>query len=218
MELERDKKKILLIGDSIRMGYDKYVRMAFEEIAKVYYPDENCRFAAYVLRYLHIWKDNLQCGDDVDCVHWNAGLWDTLSMPDGELHTPVDIYKYYIDRVCKRIKAVFPKAKVIFATSTPVREELFLGECKRYNKDIELYNSVASEIAKSYGFFINDLYEVTKNVPVSYYSDMTHFYTKEGTQLISDKVIRCIEEHLDIRGKMLDYYALFSDTTEAVGM
>lgn len=32
-------KKILLIGDSIRMGYDKYVKLAFEGEAEVYYPD-----------------------------------------------------------------------------------------------------------------------------------------------------------------------------------
>ena len=31
-------KKIVLIGDSIRMGYDKYVKMALEGVAEVYYP------------------------------------------------------------------------------------------------------------------------------------------------------------------------------------
>ncbi len=38
-------KKVLLIGDSIRMGYDKYVKDALNEVAEVYYPTENCRFS-----------------------------------------------------------------------------------------------------------------------------------------------------------------------------
>ena len=43
-------KKIILIGDSIRIGYDKYVKDALKDKAEVFYPSENCRFAQYVLR------------------------------------------------------------------------------------------------------------------------------------------------------------------------
>ena len=200
------------------MGYDRYVKLAFEDVANVYYPGDNCRFAAYILRHLHDWKKYMECGDDVDCVHWNAGLWDSITMPDGELHTPIEIYKYYIERVCNRIKYLFPNAKVIFATSTPVVEERFLGECKRYNKDIELYNEAAIEIVKAHGFTVNDLYALTKDVPLEFYSDMTHFYTKEGTELLTDKVIETIEDVLDIKAKELDYDELFSEKSEVIGM
>ena len=50
-------KNILLIGDSIRIGYDKSVRDTLKDIANVYFPDENCRFASYVLRYIHEYKN-----------------------------------------------------------------------------------------------------------------------------------------------------------------
>ena len=73
-------KKVVLIGDSIRMGYDKYVKEALKNSAEVYYPGENCRFAEYVLRYAHEWKKAGAWGDDVDLVHWNAGLWDVLEL------------------------------------------------------------------------------------------------------------------------------------------
>ena len=211
-------KKIVLIGDSIRCGYDKYVKLAFEDVANVYYPNENCRFAAYIVRHLHDWKKDMECGDDVDCVHWNAGLWDSIFLPDGEHLTPIEIYKYYIERVCNRIKTLFPAAKVIFATSTPVVEERFIGVCKRYNKDIELYNAAAVEIAKKHGFIVNDLYEITKDVPVEYYSDMTHLYTKDGTALLTDKVIETIEKILEIKGKELDYDEFFSEKKDVIGM
>ena len=66
-------KRVLLIGDSIRMGYDQYVKLALEGSAEVWYPEENCRFTQYVLRYLHEWVE--KSGGEVDCLHWNAGLW-----------------------------------------------------------------------------------------------------------------------------------------------
>lgn len=46
-------KNLLLIGDSIRMGYDKAVKKTLEGKANVIFPEENCRFASYVLRYFH---------------------------------------------------------------------------------------------------------------------------------------------------------------------
>ena len=210
-------KKIVLFGDSIRMGYDGYTKMAFEDVAEVYYPKDNCRFAAYTLRYLLDWKDQLKCGDDVDCVHWNVGLWDcAIMMIDGDYLTPIEMYKYYLERCCNAIKKLFPCAKVIFATSTPVQEELFKRN-KRFNKDVEEYNNAAIEIAKKHGFEINDLYALTKDVPTSYHSDQTHYYTKEGTRLITNKVVACIEKCLNIKAKELDYDKLFADTSDVVG-
>ena len=210
-------KKILLIGDSIRLGYDKYVKMAFEDVAEVYYPEENSRFVMYVYRRLHEWKGELKCGNDIDVVHWNAGLWDDLILPDGKHLTPIEIYREYIDRTCNMIKILFPNAKMIFATSTPVQEELFLY-CKRYNKDTEEYNKVAVEVVKSYGAEINDLYSLAKAAPVEYHSDLTHYYTKEGTKLLTDQVVKCLEETLGIQAKELDYDALFADTENILGI
>ena len=210
-------KKILLIGDSIRLGYDKYVKMAFAGAAEVYYPEENSRFAAYVLRNLPDWKAQLKCGDDVDLVHWNAGLWDVLTLLDGERLTPIAVYEFYLERICKLIQHLLPKAQMIFATSTPFREELFSGY-KRYNKDIVAYNDAAAAIVKRYGGEINDLYALAEGAPGEWHSDMPHYYTKEGTRMLTDQVIRSIETALDIQSKPLDYDALFAATKDALGI
>ena len=157
-------KKILLIGDSIRQGYDKFVKLAYEGKAEVYYPEENCRFAEYVLRNLHEWAIQSGCGYDVDCIHWNAGLWDVIILFNDGTLTPIEVYKSYIERICKRINLIFPNAKVIFATSTPVIEEKYGENFKRFNKDIEAYNEVAVEVARTNGFAINDLYALSVRV------------------------------------------------------
>ena len=100
-------EKILLIGDSIRQGYDKYVKYALRDQYEVYYPRDNCRFAQYVLRHIIDWKRDLALGDDVDVVHWNAGLWDTLVLYEDGCLTPPEIYEYFIDKVCKELRCCF---------------------------------------------------------------------------------------------------------------
>lgn len=204
-------KKILLIGDSIRLGYDVFVKDAFEHSAKVYYPDENCRFAKFVFRHLHDWKRELGLGDDMDLIHWNAGLWDNLRLLDGELFTDIDQYKADVERICKTIELLFPKAKMIFATSTPVQEELF-GDCKRYNHEIRQYNEAAIEIVKKHGGEINDLYSHMDAAPVEYHSDLTHYYSRSGTAHITSKVVEYISKSLSIAYKTPDYDAWFKET------
>ena len=117
-------KKIVLIGDSIRMGYDKYIKDALSDTAEVFYPSENCRFAEYVLRYIHEWKTEGNWGDDVDLVHWNAGLWDVLELFGDEPLTSLSYYREAIIRIDKRLRMLFPKAKFVFATSTNVSEKM----------------------------------------------------------------------------------------------
>ena len=148
-------KNLLLIGDSIRVGYDKSVKKSLEGKANVIFPEENCRFAAYVLRNFHEYFGELK-GSEIDVIHWNAGLWDCLRLFEEEPQTPIEIYAYYIERICARIKKLCPNAKVIFATSTRVLSEKMVKNFKRYNEDIEKYNDVAASIVKKYGFEVND--------------------------------------------------------------
>lgn len=205
------KKKILLIGDSIREGYDSFVKEAFSDVADVFYPSENCRFAQYIVKTLADWKEGLNLDDDIDLIHWNAGLWDSLVLHDGKHLTDIKTYAEHIDRVCNMFKLLFPKAKIIFATSTPIIERLFADlQVKRYNSDIINYNKVAIEIVKKHGCEINDLFQLLKDAPESYHSDRTHYYTKIAVEAISKQVIVSIENALDIKAKDVNYTLLFN--------
>lgn len=191
-------KKIVLIGDSIRMGYDKYIKDALSGVAEVFYPPENCRFAEYVLRYAHEWKANGKWGDDVDLVHWNAGLWDALELFGDEPLTSLSYYGEAIARIDKRLRMLFPKAKFVFATSTNVSEKMSNPEFTRHNVTIEKYNAEALRALEKTDTIINDLYPITASVPDSYRSDWVHFYTPEGTELIGGKVLSLLCELLAI--------------------
>ena len=209
-------KKVLLIGDSIRQGYDKYVKMAFEGSAEVVYPPENCRFTTFITRHLVNWRSDLGLDENLDLIHWNVGLWDCLILEDGEHLVPIEIFEYYFERIAKQIRKYFPRARVIFATSTPVQEHLFHGPFRK-NADVRRYNERAVEIAKRYGAEVNDLYSLVEGCPASYYSDMTHLYTKEGTRLLTEQVADVIAKALGITRNPLDYDALFADATNIVG-
>ena len=40
-------KKVLLLGDSIRMGYQTYVKELLDGVCDVYFSEDNGRFASY---------------------------------------------------------------------------------------------------------------------------------------------------------------------------
>ena len=92
-------KDLLLIGDSIRMGYDKSVKKTLAGSTNVIFPTDNCRFGSYLLRHFHEYLEDVK-SEDIDVIHWNAGHWDTLRLFDEEPHTPIDVYAYYIERIC----------------------------------------------------------------------------------------------------------------------
>ena len=192
-------KKILLIGDSIRLGYDKYVKDALDGVAEVYYPNDSARFSQYTLRYLTDWKTENGWEADIDLVHWNTGLWDVLEMfGESPISNPVQ-YGETIGKIQRQIKILFPNAVQVFATNTSVIEEKYGPTRKRRNSVIEQYNKIAIEALSGTGCHINDLYTLTKFAPVEIRNgDPTHFYTSEGTKLIGNRVLSYICRELGI--------------------
>ena len=90
-------KKILLLGDSIRMGYQQYVKEALEGEFEVRYPEDNGRFAAYTL-----WQANqmFKWNPDIELVHFNNGYWDmNIEAPMTEAIHPIEEYKSFLRRI-----------------------------------------------------------------------------------------------------------------------
>ena len=197
-------KKVILLGDSIRFGYAKYVQTALVESADVMHPDSSCMFAEYTLRFVHEWKKNHQWPDDVDLVHWNVGLWDALELFGDAPLTSLAYYEEVIGRLNKRLRMLFPKAKMVFATSTAVQEELYWDEFRRHNATIEAYNAAALRALAGTDTVINDLYALTSGCPASCYSDVTHFNCRDGVQLVGNQVVAAICQQLDIEAVPVD--------------
>ena len=191
-------KKIVLIGDSIRLGYETYVKEALAGVAEVFSPKENCRFAEYILRYLMSWKADWGACEEIELVHWNVGLWDVSHLYGEDTITTPDYYEEALKRIVRQMRRFFPNAKLVFATSTAVIESGYSENFCRYNQDIEKFNEIAVRTLLPMGVEINDLYAVTKDMPESYHSDKTHFNTKEATKQIGDQILQVICKDLDI--------------------
>ena len=193
-------KKIYLIGDSIRVGapgspgYGVYVKEKLEGKAEVYAPTANCAFAQHTFRYLHEWAASAP-REEIDVVHWNNGLWDVLRLLGDDPFTDLDYYGVLLVRLHKRIRLLFPKAKIIFALSTSVKEEWAKPDFLRLNRDIEQYNQKAIEVLTPLGVSFDDLYTVSCGFADSLRSDWVHF-GEEASKLLSDAVIAAIDRVL----------------------
>lgn len=190
-------KRIFLIGDSIRIGYDRYVRENLAGKALVYWNEDNARFVQYTLRYLHEWVKD-QCDPEaIDIVHWNNGLWDILHQFGDECMVSPEDYEKYLRRIIKRLRTVFPNAKICFALTTQVVEEFFINPAFcRSNQDIEKYNQIALRVMAEENIPVDDLYTVSAQMPRDWHNpDGTHFMP-EGYQELARAVTAFLEEQM----------------------
>ena len=210
--------KVLLLGDSIRMGYCGHVKELMQGKAEVFYPTDNGRFLQYTLRELQDWKANLRLdGNDVDVVHWNNGLWDVghlgigatgeaeAATADSNLHagyydyekenlTPPDVYEYMIGRVYRRIRTLFPRAKVIFAFTTPVLEDQCPAFLYRCNAEVCEYNAIARRVLEPEGVLFNDLYSFADANLRELHRDWVHF-NEVGSRKLAEEIVEFIQTH-----------------------
>ena len=128
----------------------------------------------------------------------------------------VQYYADYVDRICTEIKRLFPRAKMIFATSTPVIDS-DKSKTSRFNSDTERYNAVATEVVRRHGGIINDLYALMSDKPQEYHSDVTHYYTKDGARVLTEQVVSVIGEAIGAKGKKLDFDEVFAFPSEIIG-
>lgn len=190
-------KRVYLIGDSIRMGYDSYVRELLCDHAQIYWPNDCACFTAYTLRYLTDWAAQDLDASKVDIVHWNNGLWDVLRLIGDEPQTSPEEYRMGLKRIAGRIRRLFPHAKIIFALTTCVVEEWMNPDFIRYNADIERYNQIAREVMAEENVEIDDLYAVSCALPREFRSpDGTH-YTAEGSRALGEAVAKYLEQYLN---------------------
>ena len=188
-------KRVLLLGDSIRLGYCEKVGELLKGKAEVCWPQENCRFALYAVVSMDNWAREVGNPETVDVVHWNCGQWDVAQF--GRLGRPLVSEAEYGDglrRVHERIRQVFPNAKILFATTTPLKAGVYMS-APRTTEDVMRYNAVALDVMKELEVPVNDLFGTALAIPGELYADATH-YTSEGYQILAEAVARALENYI----------------------
>ena len=195
-------KTVLLLGDSIRQNYELYVKQALKNQAYVYYPNDNCMFTQFTLRYLHDWYRAVLTGRLPDIVHFNCGLWDVLRLSNEEItFNDLETYIINLSRIVERILFLSPEAEILFATTTPVQEPGFTpGQnygCRK-NLDIIRFNEAAVQMFSDKRYsnnktvMIDDLYRVAVSLPKEAYSDNVHYDTELGMSRLGDAVVESL--------------------------
>ena len=192
-------KKVLLLGDSIRMGYDEYVKEMLDGEFEVVYDDaDNGRFAAYTL-----WQANqfFKNRGHFDIVHWNNGYWDmNVEMPMKTAIHPIDEYVHFLGRILAEIKN--NGAVPVFATTVPILSKEKAAKIKgtnvagfEYKNDwVVKYNDAATAFLRGEGVAINDLYAACLEDPFYYKCpDLLHL-TEKGYRRCAEQTANVIRE------------------------
>lgn len=140
--------RVLLIGDSISLGYFPFVKDALKDQAVVFSSGQ-AQGTRYVGEYLE--KAILPAGGGQwDIIHFNAGLHDVKA----NRIVPIDEYEKNLRDIIRRLKAT--NARIIWASTTPVANE-------QMEKDVVEYNAVAKKVMEENGIPIDDLYTAVKS-------------------------------------------------------
>lgn len=185
----RGLPRVLLIGDSISMGYTLGVRARLAKIANVHRVLENAGPTSRGIEKIDQW---LGTGPKWDVVHVNFGLHD-LKREDGfTRQVNPEVYERNLREIIRKIKA---KANhVIWASTTPVPE----GRTNppRTPSDVPLYNGIAALVMRDEGVEVNDLYEFAlPRVSDWQRPENVHFFDK-GSDALAEEVASKIRQRL----------------------
>ncbi|MDE2890085.1 MAG: DUF1080 domain-containing protein [Gemmatimonadota bacterium] len=197
VEITRDPNlpDVLLIGDSISMGYTIPTRERLKGRANVHRPPRNCGPTSRGLAHLEEWLGTRRW----NVIHFNWGLHDLKYVDDegrlteagkGRHFTSVNQYKENLGKLVSRLKTT--GAKLIWATTTPVPA----GAKSRQKGDAATYNAAAKELMNQPGISTNDLYAFAlPRLQELQLSENVHF-TQEGSKRLADQVARAILNRL----------------------
>ena len=163
---------VLILGDSISIGYTRPVRAMLAGKANVFRPmnrtgkqPENCGDTPMGIKGLDKWLG----ANEWDVIHFNWGLWDLCyrnpkaktqgkrDKKNGTLSTTTEDYDKNLETIVTRLRAT--GAKLIWASTTVVPD----GELGRIVGDDIKYNAIAASVMARHGIPTDDLYALTKS-------------------------------------------------------
>lgn len=198
-------KNVLLVGDSIRLGYQKKLAKYLGPNVTIYAPEENSRFAKYALWGVYYWMEKFG-NPKIDVGQFNAGIWDLhRATADGQIFTPIDEYARDMRRLALQMQ--YYSEKTIFANTIPAgkaldkRPELdalinsssnavklsLVAPQDEWNRDIAAYNQKAESIMAELGIPVNDFYSAIFADTEKYIAGDGIHLTEEGYELLAQK-------------------------------
>ena len=204
-----DRPNVLLIGDSISIGYTPFVRSALQEQVDIYRIPTNGQATSFGLENLDKWLEKEPA--DWDLIHFNWGLWDLCyrhpeskvqghrDKVNGTITTSLEDFQSNLEKIVFRLKET--GATLVWCAITPVPE----GEAGRKMGDDVRYNAVAAKVMKNHGVLVNDLHAFAmKKLPeIGIRKGDVHF-TRKGYQYLAEAVTEEISTVLEKEKESLE--------------
>ncbi|MFT7249630.1 MAG: hypothetical protein ACI97P_002411 [Arcticibacterium sp.] len=196
-----DKPRILIIGDSVSIGYTPFVKENLINEADVFHNPGNAQHTGTGLQKIQEW-----IGDEkIDIIQFNWGLWDLCYRhPDsevqgkrdkenGKITYSVDEYATNLDSIVAILQTI-TEAKLIFVTTSYVPE----NEAGRFKKDVVLYNDAAKKVMQKYTVVVNDIYEQSIPIHLKFGKGLDNVhYTKQGYKELGKQVTQFLNTEID---------------------
>ncbi len=189
--------RVLIIGDSISLGYTPFVRELFAGRAEVFHNPGNAQHTGTGLEKIDEWLGE----GDWDIIHFNWGLWDLCYRhPESEnqgnrdkirgtLTTSLSDYQTNLETLVQRLKST--GARLIWGNTSFVPKE----EAGRIEGDELRYNEAAESVMKRHGVSINDIRSLTASFSPNWFRAVGDVhYRPEGYRAIATQVVDSIEK------------------------
>jgi acyl-CoA thioesterase-1 len=192
--------RVLIIGDSISIGYQPALREALKGKANVHRPATNCGPTTRGVEQIEQWLATDNSGGKWDVIHFNFGLHDVRHFDDQAKATDADKghrqvseaeYEKNLELLVTRMKQT--GAKLIFALTTPVPP----SSVGRVPGDEVRYNEIARRVMQKHGVAIDDLYSFALPRLAEIQLPANVHFKPEGSQQLADQVAASILKALD---------------------
>ncbi len=189
-----DRRRILLIGDSITRSYRNVVQEHFKgrRIAVDKLCSSRCAGDPMLAAEMDLMTGKTN-GYLYDVIHFNNGLHGVCN----DTLIPFEIYQKGIIDIVRILRRNQPQAKIVIATSTPIsprntRDNMQLAED---NAVILERNAFLRAFAERENLVLNDLYGLVAENPDFVKSDYVHFQ-RESAEKIGNHVSRLLDQLL----------------------
>lgn len=180
--------RVLLIGDSISIGYTPPVRKLLEGKANVHRIPTNGGPTKNGVANIAKWLGTSKW----DVIHFNWGIHDLKHMPDGKRQVEPAEYEANLRKLVATLKAT--GAKLIWASTTPIPQGDLIPQ--RTFGQVKEYNDIAAKVMTENGIAIDDLNAWMTPRFEELHKPKDLHYTDAGSDHLAQKVAESITQAL----------------------
>jgi hypothetical protein len=170
------KPTVLIIGDSISLGYTPFIQQSLDNNYDVIHNPCNAENSTWTLANIDVW---LAGRTNFESITWNNGLWDNSDFAYVDDNT----YVANLHAIAIKIKAKTNKPLFILTTQVLPNTPDWIGV------DTQHKNTLALTVMNQENIPVLDLYTVSTTIPQYHITPTNVHYTDQGYQTFANSIL-----------------------------